>query len=481
MKAKRLFISLALLSSALVAGCSGGGGSVASGGGGGGGGGSAPVNLSLTDTPPPGVSVLSFEVTLTGATLQPTSGSAVPLLSTPIKIEVKRLETEAAFLSTLDVNAGTYSSITVNLANPELTILNTGAAFTAFGQNCGGGQVCEFKPNVATGVTFSGAPFPITIAANTPTGLLVDLNLDKVLLNPMGIDFSAAGGVTVTQLPAAQPNERQEDIDDVVGTVVGAPNCTPGNQSFVLHTTNQPAPDLTIKLDASTVFEDFNEIGLPNSCAGLVANQIVETDLRLLGGGTLLATKVELKSRDASEEEVEGVIVQIVSATQFQMVALEETPLINGLEVGNLVTVNIQSGASFRTDAEDLPNVPPAGSSFSSSADLLVGQNVQVRRRSTSAGTTIDTDRIRLRTSRFTATVAGAPSGSNFNVNGLPALFASATPAISTIQVQTSSQTQFEGVNGVGSLVAGNTVSLRGLLFKTAGTPVLVAKKVRKR
>ncbi len=479
MDARRLFVFLVLLSSALVAGCGGGGGNVVSGGGGGGG--SAPVNLSLTDTPPPGVSVLSFEVTLTGATLQPTSGSAVPLLSTPIKIEVKRLETEAAFLSTLNVNAGTYSSITVNLANPELTILNTGAAFTAFGQNCGSGQVCEFKPNVAAGVTFSGAPFPITIVANTPAGLLVDLNLEKALLNPLGIDFSAAGGVTVTQLPAAQLNERQEDIDDVVGTVVGTPNCTPGNQSFVLHTTNQPAPDLTIKLDPNTVFKDFNEIGLPNSCAGLVANQIVETDLRLLGGGTLLATKVELKSRNTSEEEVEGVIVQLVSATQFKMVALEETPLINGLEVGNLVTVNIQSGASFQIDAEDLPNVPPAGSSFSSSADLLVGQNVQVRRRSTSAGTTIDTDRIRLRTSRFTATVASAPSGSSFNVNGLPPLFASATPTITTILVQTSSQTQFEGVNGIGSLVAGNTVSLRGLLFKAAGNPVLVAKKVRKR
>jgi hypothetical protein len=43
-----------------------------------------------------------------------------------------------------------------------------------------------------------------------------------------------------------------------------------------------------------------------------------------------------------------------------------------------------------------------------------------------------------------------------------------------------SSETEFEGVSGGSSLAIGNTVVLRGLLFKTAVDSVLVAKKVGK-
>jgi hypothetical protein len=68
----------------------------------------------------------------------------------------------------------------------------------------------------------------------------------------------------------------------------------------------------------------------------------------------------------------------------------------------------------------------------------------------------------------------------NFSVDTLPALFTNA--GISSIHVQTSSNTDFEGVSGIAALVDGNTVSLRGLLFKNGALPPeLVAKKVRKR
>src|SRR5690349_22264050 len=58
----------------------------------------AMVNVSMTDAPPAGITVISFEVSLTGATLNPGN---VDLLGAkaPIRIEVKKLETENAFLS----------------------------------------------------------------------------------------------------------------------------------------------------------------------------------------------------------------------------------------------------------------------------------------------------------------------------------------------------------------------------------------------
>src|SRR5713226_7510507 len=72
--------------------------------------GAAAVSVTMTDTPPAGVTLLSFEVNVTGATLNPGS---VDLLGGkgPIQIEVKQLETESAFLSTATVTPGTFTSL----------------------------------------------------------------------------------------------------------------------------------------------------------------------------------------------------------------------------------------------------------------------------------------------------------------------------------------------------------------------------------
>ncbi len=77
---------------------------------------------------------------------------------------------------------------------------------------------------------------------------------------------------------------------------------------------------------------------------------------------------------------------------------------------------------------------------------------------------------------QFTANVkAGSIMPPNFSVDTLPALFASAG-------ISTSSDTEFEGISDVTALADGNTVSLRGLLFKKGAlSPESVANKVRKR
>ncbi len=415
--------------------------------------------------PPANVTVLSFQVTITGAVLNPGN---VSLVSAPITIEITRLQTENAFLSTLNVPAGTYNSITITFANPVLTFKNDTAGMIANCPNTTPNNVCEIKLGVAGSVMFSGAPFPVTVTANTPAGLLVDLSLNNVISGTVGIDFNAAGGVTVTQLPSVQLTGQLAEIDDVTGQVTSK---DAANNQFTLQTSQGP---LTIKVDSNTVFQDFGSVCSSNNFACVAVNQIVEVDAILQGGGALLARQVEFKDNDVSEAEVEGVIFSS-GATPFRMVALDGVPNVTGLNVGDVVTVNVGSSTTFSVDNEGL-----ATSSFLSSADLLVGQEVQVKLLSTSSGTTANADRVRLRMSRFTATVAGAPSGSSFTVNNLPGLFTSA--GINQIQVQTSTQTEFEGVAGVTGLAASNTVSLRGLLFKQiSGIPILVAEKIRKR
>jgi hypothetical protein len=52
---------------------------------------------------------------------------------------------------------------------------------------------------------------------------------------------------------------------------------------------------------------------------------------------------------------------------------------------------------------------------------------------------------------------------------------------INSIQVQTSSGTNFQNVAGVSALADEGQVSLRGLLFANAAKPILIADKVLKR
>src|SRR5260370_33731618 len=124
--------------------------------------GAAAVSVTITDTPPTGVTLLSFEVNVTGAMLNPGS---VDLLGgkRPIQIEVKQLETESAFLSTATVTPGTFTSLNLTFANPELTFKNDAGAALA---GCAVGAVCEAKP---TGMLTATINFPgsgVCIMAN---------------------------------------------------------------------------------------------------------------------------------------------------------------------------------------------------------------------------------------------------------------------------------------------------------------------------
>src|SRR5262249_44198105 len=159
------------------------------------------------DAPPAGITVLSFEVTMNSAVLNPGN---VQLITAPQRIEVKQLEAESAFLATVNAPAGTYQSITVNLTNPELTILNqSGAAI----DNCANNEVCHVEPAAAGNVTFSGPPFPLMLAANTPAAFQVDVNVDNLISNTLTLDFTASGAVTLAQLPLpGQPVDRLDDL-----------------------------------------------------------------------------------------------------------------------------------------------------------------------------------------------------------------------------------------------------------------------------
>jgi len=436
----------------------------------------AQVTVSLTDAPPAGVTVFSFEVTVTGATLNPGN---VDILAGkgPVRIEVKKLETENAFLRTTNITAGNYTSLNLTFSNPELTFLNgTGATLAG----CASGSVCEIKPSGTLSATVNGLFYSMS---GTQTGVLVDLNLANILTPTLGVDFSTSSAVTATQ-QTKEVEGQLEDLDDVNGIVA-----SPSSTQFTLQTTDMG--NLSVAIDSNTKFDDFNTCVAANATC-VQSGQSVEVDLLLLANGTFLARKIELQddTQAAADDEFDGIISKIDGPSQFEVVVIDELRAVANVSVGDPVIVMLATtggGTSFQVDTNGLTVPSSLQQGFEGATDtsqLLPGQTVQVRKRAMTGGPApaaiiITTDRVRLRDTRFTATVSGAPAGSNFNVGSLPALFPAA--GISQIQVQTSSQTNFENVSGVGGLADGSNVSLRGLLFKSTPNPVLIADKVRKR
>jgi len=430
------------------------------------------ISLTMTDTPPTGIALLSFHVSLTGATLNP---GDVDLLGGkgPTEIEIKRLETESAFLSTANLAPGTFTTLALKFANPELTFKNNMGTTVA---GCAAGSVCQIKPAGTLNSTINFSAPGLMVMANSPTGIQVDVNPNEILNNSLGVDFARAQAVSVQQLMTKAAGEL-DDLDDLRGAVQGL---DAANKRFALHTLNG---DFPIAVDGNTKFE-FEECSASNfSC--LQNDQIVEVDANLMAAGTFVAKKIEFED-DVEDDELEGVVFKIDDATHFEMVVLNELRTINNVNVGNPTVVTL-SNPKLQVKADGLQVPSALRDSFEGATDtsqLIPGQTVQIRltgQANPGPPLAVTTDRVRLRMTQFTGSVKpGSIVPPNFSVDMLPALFTGAN--IIDIQVQTSSDTDFEAISNGSALLEGETVSLRGMLFNTGSlSPELIARKVRGR
>jgi len=244
----------------------------------------------------------------------------------------------------------------------------------------------------------------------------------------------------------------------------------------------------TINVDSNTEFEDFDRAGCtanPQNFSCVTMGEIVEADLSESGTGTMLAKRVKLEEQ-ANQEVLKATITTVDSSTQFHAVVFNEEPAVSGVSEGALVVVTTLPTTTFGASSEEMGEdggFTQTGLSFASAADLLVGQDVQIHPQmvtSTGAVTTITADRIRLRPSQITGQVGTINSDGTFTLTPLSSLFTGATPAVTSIKVEPVLEMRFEDVSGLNSLAAGNTVSVRGLLFNTSGSPTLLANAIRK-
>ena len=467
-----------------------------------------PVSLTITDDPPAGVSVLFFQVSLTAAALQPASGSPVSLLPNngPIQIDVTQLQALSAFLSTANVPAGSYSSLSLTFANPQLLIFNNSDQSIA--ATCAVGSICQLTPNIGNSATvsLSANPFPVTVAANSPFGFLIDFHLNAIIQSDLSVNLDAANGVSVSQLQPPSAPTGPPKFGALIGSVAAV---NPSLGQFTLQT-----PDgrtFTVSTSGSTAYSDFPASAC--SAAGfscIAKGEIVQVQVSSVQTGCILLAAQITYTQASSQQTVVGTIVAIpplplpAGETIIQLILHQNPTASTGLPVGGMASVAVWASGSgsntpttFSIDANGF--TIPSGYSFANSNDLAVGQTVQVTVAPGSLqppttpiwpggwGPPVEfsftASNLQLEPSQVTGSVSDIAS-STFTLSYLfepvPVL-----PLGRLIQydVQTTSQTTYQGftTNDFSGLAGSDLVSVNGWLFPAGGSsslPVIVAQNV---
>ncbi len=423
----------------------------------------------MTDTPPSLVSILSAEVTLTGATLTPGN---VSLFSGSATVDLMRLQTDLAYLTTAaNIPAGNYTAVTLTFANPSLTIENDTAS--AIG-TCAAVSICTMPPTATANLSTTVPLTAFTIASSSTSGLLIDVNLDNLLSASLGEDFSA--GTTVTTFTPAGFGAPPVGAEDVVGQIG---NINASSNTFTL--TNATG-SYSLKVNNTSTFFQFPTTTCSTAgFACLQSNQILDVDIGFQSDGSILARNILFEDADSSDAEIEGMITSTnVGSQQFNIVIQTMSAPVSGLSIGQPITVQYSSTQTpFDVDLVHADNLQmsTAGFLFAAPADLAVGQQVSIRRNSNSTPSQINADRVRLRSSRITAAIQrGLP---NLFLVNLPSLFGSITSI--TAQTSLTPPTIYYEVGTIinsSNIVIGEMVSVRGPLFNVSGGRTLLANKV---
>ena len=469
---------------------------------------SGQVSLTVTDTPPAGVTVLFFQLGITGATLTSSSGGSVSLLpsTTTIPVNVSQLQTDSAFLGSASVPAGTYTGMGLTFStNPQLTIFNGSGATIGSGANaCANNTVCQLTPTTTPlTLNFSSAPFPVTLTASTPLGFKLDIHLNTVIQPDLTVNLAAANGVTVSQLPPPPTGAPISALGNLTGTIQGfMPYSVVPNpdqiQSLVTLQTGD-GRSFSIGVNSSTTYSYPSSVCSTNNFACLAQGQIVKVEVSLQAGGTLLASNVTYM-QPAGQMVVQGNIIRLSTSggnTLMDLILQQgppPPPTATALPpFGHRATVTVPpAGVTYAVDSDSF--TIPSGLTFTSTANLMVGQQVSVvvapgsittmsnAPSSTAmvgpAATTFTASSITLEPSQITGQVTAIDASNlNFRLSTNPNYFVPPsatvgmppTPAPVNIVVQTTSGTTITNFtpDSISGLAVNDVVSVGGWLFLT--------------
>jgi uncharacterized protein DUF5666/uncharacterized protein DUF4382 len=410
--------------------------------------------------------VVSFEVSVGPVTMTPAGGAAVTVLSGSRRVEVAHLSETSEPLALLNVPQGSYSSMTLTVANPEVTFINNL------------GATVELQPAFNQSVTVSFSP-----ALNVGTGSSV-INIDLNLAN--SLTFDAQGNVTGVAISAnsfaisttaVAPAQQQQAEDGELEDTTGVVTAVSGN-SFTM-TVGQNGVSLTFATDANTQFSD-------GASLATMLNTIVNVEGNTQPDGTLYAKEVE-GIENNSGMEAEGLVTQVSGnpAAQLSVVAQDGSGSgMDATKVGTTLTIDV-SGANYKVDQSNIDTSGigglPSSPNFPFDATTIhAGQAVDVESSSSMSGSSTVADKVKLEQQTLTGTVSGlaAPTSAGpitFTLTVAPDSAFAMLAGQTTVTVYWQPGTDLHNLTSVSN---GNTVRVRGLVFFTGASFNIIARRI---
>lgn len=417
----------------------------------------------VSDAPLP--SVLAFQVTLTSLTLSDGTRS-VSVLAEPTPVEFARLLGVRTLLGLSSVPEGSYSSVTVTLANPVISFLDLSTTPASVS-------------TLAGSLTRSSLTVTLARPLVVTDGGLAGLHLHFRLRDSLQRD--AAGELTGVVDPridfrALPPDDEEAFIEELRG---GLASVNAAGNSFVLQTPR--GRQITVRVNDQTRWEEGE------SLSTLAPPAVMEVSGRLRADGSLLAAEVEVLTRD--HFLLAGLVLDpdppLGPANRVTLLVREEIPDVSGVEVGRPATVEFQDDTRF-----DIHNLElPLEFLLFNRAALVRGQGVALGGRidSTTTPETLRIRRVVLHRQGFEGArvpgsvqiVSGNLGGFSLRLEGLMG-YLLAEP----LRVHTFNRTEFVGLGGLADLEGTDRLALRvvGLLLRhsATGEPVFAARRVER-
>lgn len=290
----------------------------------------------VTGSDAPLASVVGFQVTIKTLTLSDGTNT-YQVLQEPTTIDFSRLLGLRTLLALNQVPAGTYTSATATIENPQISYLNLSGAIPAITTLAG-----YFGQQGTTSTSVQVALNPnLTISDKGIGGLHFHFNLRDSIVTQNG----EITGNVVPQIQLRTLRQGDDDchIDELLGGVVSV---DAANNQFVMQRWH--GRNITVKVNTET---EWSGVGANNwDLASLQQNYIVEISGAAQADGSILADSVEIVSLDRFY--LGGLVLQVQPASgpadNFTMFVRTEMPDLQGISVPGTATLNVTDNTNFR-------------------------------------------------------------------------------------------------------------------------------------
>jgi hypothetical protein len=435
---------------------------------------SGTVFVSGSDAPLPGV--VSFKVVISGISVAQGSSTPVTVTTGPQTVDFARLNGLHTLVDLNTIPAGTYDTVIVALATPEIDYLNVTNPQTT----------PPTRPTISSLTSTTTPPATlststVTLSLSTPlvvnAGDVIGLGFEFDIRKSLAVDGNGqiTGVINPTlDLKAITPGDADAFIDEFIA---GVTTVNVGGNSFTIEGPHGRA--FTVNVNDQTEWEGTETINdLSSSSIVLISGTLDRTD------ATFLADTVAILSQD--KFYAGGLITYVDpptgTAQDFDLYVRDVLPSGTGFTSGQISTIDLTGNEKYFIYWMHNAFVNPRFSNIFFNASLLVpGQHVSIGGPFTNGAVTVK--RVVLRHEGHTGTlVAGSAnvgtSTFQFNSNGLAGILFNGP-----VTVYVTPFTKFGGgLTSLADLTSNPSNPLRvvGVVLKDpiSGQPVFVARSV---